>query len=480
MEDLQNNKFFAAMKHIFPKLEEEACSRQWTLLIPQSTAIQISKFTTKSILFSHILQPLNQYYPGFFLTLNGKSIKYSVNERSLKACSKATEAGGAFAEERIVHILFEEVFFVGDDSFKVFCINRPITGPGDVLRSTYDGLELFSTKRSAKCWVEMLRRSKIDLPAVTLTLKYAMKLNSELMNGTINDTDISNSNLASDIEHAAIKSVKILIKHNPHYQVALKQGALFQLLSNPFETMIHEEIYPNVFSALCNEKMKDENSIQIQLHNLRLEQEQLHEKDDDDENASSLSKHDRRGQDNIKWEKLNLEAATIALSGINNERSPLAKLDVVVEVGTLIATCYNEYVEKEAEEMKKAKVKENSPKSTSVRRRRGSLATDDLLPIYIRVVVQAAPGLLLANLQYMSAFAPSDVLEGKYGFYLATFESAVMYIRNMKMQNENVSIDDPNTNINTEASDNVNNANLSETFSNCGLVNDATAKVSNT
>ena len=80
----------------------------------------------------------------------------------------------------------------------------------------------------------------------------------------------------------------------------------------------------------------------------------------------------------------------------------------------------------------------------------------------------------------MSAFAPSDVLEGKYGFYLATFESAVMYIRNMKMQNENVSIDDPNTNINTEASDNVNNANLSETFSNCGLVNDATAKVSNT
>ena len=91
MEDLQNNKFFAAMRHIFPNLEEEACSRQWTLLIPQSTAIQVSKFTTKSILFSHIVQPLNQYYPGHFLTLNGKSIKYEPKERSLKACSKISE-----------------------------------------------------------------------------------------------------------------------------------------------------------------------------------------------------------------------------------------------------------------------------------------------------------------------------------------------------------------------------------------------------
>ncbi len=66
------------------------------------------------------------------------------------------------------------------------------------------------------------------------------------------------------------------------------------------------------------------------------------------------------------------------------------------------------------------------------KRSRGSLATDDLLPIYIRVVVQAAPGLLLANLLYMSTYAPSDVLEGKYGFYLATFESAVMFISNIE------------------------------------------------
>ena len=191
MEDLQNNKFFAAMRHIFPNLEEEACSRQWTLLIPQSTAIQVSKFTTKSILFSHIVQPLNQYYPGHFLTLNGKSIKYEPKERSLKACSKISEAGGAFAEERTVNILFEETFFVGDESFKVFCINRPITGPGDVLRTTYDGLELFSPKRSAKCWVEMLRRSKVDRPAVTLALKEALELNQKLMNG-FNAVDASN------------------------------------------------------------------------------------------------------------------------------------------------------------------------------------------------------------------------------------------------------------------------------------------------
>ena len=133
---------------------------------------------------------MNQYYPGYFLTLNGKSIEYRPNGTSLKACSKATEAGGAFAEERTVNILFEETFFVGDDSFQVFCINRPITGPGDVLRSTYDGLELFSTKRSAKCWVEMLRRSKIDKPAVTLTLNFAMELNHILMQGNNNNFNI--------------------------------------------------------------------------------------------------------------------------------------------------------------------------------------------------------------------------------------------------------------------------------------------------
>jgi len=450
MEDLQNNKFFAAMKHIFPNLEQEACSRQWTLLIPQSTAIQISKFTTKSILFSHILQPLNQYYPGYFLTLNGKSIEYRPNGTSLKACSKATEAGGAFAEERTVNILFEETFFVGDDSFQVFCINRPITGPGDVLRSTYDGLELFSTKRSAKCWVEMLRRSKIDKPAVTLTLNFAMELNHILMQGNNNNNNNNNSvvennnnnkissiitNLTSDIGNAATKSVKILIRHNPHYQVALKQGALFQMLSNPFETMIHEEIYPNIFSTLCNDKMQDENNIQIQLHNLRLEQQVELDKSKQKKKADEMpeEKKSRYNSDNLKWERLNLEPAIIALSGINNERSPLAKLDVVVEVGTLIATCYNEYVEKEEEELKKRDPKKHDKRN---KRRRGSLATDDLLPIYIRVVVQAAPGLLLANLLYMSTYAPSDVLEGKYGFYLATFESAVMFISNMKKQNK--------------------------------------------
>ena len=42
---------------------------------------------------------------------------------------KISEASGAFAEERTVNILFGEK---KDESFKVFCINRPITGPGDV------------------------------------------------------------------------------------------------------------------------------------------------------------------------------------------------------------------------------------------------------------------------------------------------------------------------------------------------------------
>ena len=229
--------------------------------------------------------------------------------------------------------------------------------------------------------------------------------------------------------------MKILIRHNPHYQVALKQGALFQMLSNPFETMIHEEIYPNIFSTLCNDKMQDENNIQIQLHNLRLEQQVELDKSKQKKKADEMpeEKKSRYNSDNLKWERLNLEPAIIALSGINNERSPLAKLDVVVEVGTLIATCYNEYVEKEEEELKKRDPKKHDKRN---KRRRGSLATDDLLPIYIRVVVQAAPGLLLANLLYMSTYAPSDVLEGKYGFYLATFESAVMFISNMKKQNK--------------------------------------------
>ena len=289
MEDFQHNKFFAAMRQIFPDLENEAVSRSWTLLIPQSTSIQAAKFTTKSIIFSHILQPLNQYYQGFFLTLNGKSVEFNAEKKTLKACSEASDAGGAFPEERTVRVLFEEEFFIGDSSFKVYCINRPISGPGDVVYSTYDNKELFSSARSAKEWVMMIKHSRVNKFVVRNSLAFAAGINEEISSGKYLlfeqenqskdgvDGDVGKAgtrhdaveNLIDAIDEECHTLVGQAIKRNINYACALKQPALFHMLSKSFHTLIHEEIYPNVFSAICNAEMEEENTLQIQLHGMR-------------------------------------------------------------------------------------------------------------------------------------------------------------------------------------------------------------------
>jgi hypothetical protein len=436
MEDFQQNKFFAAMRHLFPDLENEAISRSWTLLIPQSTSIQAAKFTTKSIIFSHILQPLNQYYPGFFLTLNGKSVKFNQEEKSLKACDKVSDAGGAFLEERTVYILFEEEFFVGNSSFKVYCINRPIIGPGEVVLSPYDNKELFSPDRLAKDWVLMLKRSRENKFVIESALAFAAGINEQISSGKCmlvvrneRPKDGTGVGLVDDKPFCVERSVSMdafnhlievvneechilveqSIKRNANFSCALKQNPLFELLANAFHTTIHEELYPNVFSAICNVEMEAENQLQIKVHIMRT--------------------HGSSEVDCDKCVGLDLEKTAVnELRSINNERSPLAKLDVIVQVGTLIAASFNAFQEKVD-----AKAQTEETGHRRIKSRRGSLATDELLPMYIYVVLQAAPGLLLANISYMKTFAPRETLNDKYGFYLATFESAIRYIQENTM-----------------------------------------------
>ena len=66
-----------------------------------------------------------------------------------------------------------------------------------------------------------------------------------------------------------------------------------------------------------------------------------------------------------------------------------------------------------------------------------TIATDDLLPLYIATLCRFPPGNILANLHYTQYFARTQnttyMSDGRLQFALATFEAAVTFLQNFEV-----------------------------------------------
>lgn len=79
-EDLVGSAFYQALKRAYPNLHERAAARDWTVVVPAQWPQGAP--LARDVLESHLLQP-SPYFLGAFITINGRSVEMSDDERSL-------------------------------------------------------------------------------------------------------------------------------------------------------------------------------------------------------------------------------------------------------------------------------------------------------------------------------------------------------------------------------------------------------------
>lgn len=80
-EDLVGSPFYQALKRAHPTLHERAAAEDWTVVVPAQWP-QSGAGLTRDVLESHLLQP-SPYFLGSFVTVNGRSVEMSDDERRL-------------------------------------------------------------------------------------------------------------------------------------------------------------------------------------------------------------------------------------------------------------------------------------------------------------------------------------------------------------------------------------------------------------
>ena len=79
-EDLVGSMFYQALKRAYPNLHERAAAEDWTVVVPAQWPQGAS--LARDVLESHLLQP-SPYFLGAFVTINGRTVEMSDDERRL-------------------------------------------------------------------------------------------------------------------------------------------------------------------------------------------------------------------------------------------------------------------------------------------------------------------------------------------------------------------------------------------------------------
>lgn len=396
---------------------------------------------------------------------------------------RAQYGGGPFLESRSVLVIDEEVVYSEDNrSFTALILERPLMGHGDVPR-IQGGEPLFYDDRPAEQWINLLRSIAKSDSVTHGVLKRADKLAKKVpaviaeANGALADISMA----AEDLHDTSWKLAETLVTGKV-FGIAKNSSRLVEMLAEAMDMYIMFMAYPDTFNKYCMAMAKAEPVLMEVLFELR--------------------------EKSWKPEEIPPELVDVpllrtveCLQGLNDARSPLAKLQCILSASRCIMADVNVHfqrirdgeirneedetcedggtgvgvskensslaeerakTETDAKKMKSSnpQLPRSSPKSTFHKRRPTPtpqslcairskavlsrsrpmpsisedytktvvIAADEMLPLFISAVCNAAPAAILANTLYMRELASETLRNGKLGYALAMWEAAVSFI----------------------------------------------------
>lgn len=383
-ELLQTNPFFSALLDHIPKLASNCVKKEWVLAVPQLVSLPEPHKLGLELLKSHVLVPTS---PNEFTTLSGLHVT-RLNEKELKVHPQVG------TPSRVVTILFREIVYSGlngDQGYTLLCLSRPLVGSGHVPLLD-NGREVFDESRSAEEWKPLLFNTPRMLEALAVLehrvaaikdpcLEQGGDLKSYVM---MRKQAVSWANSkAEEEEDALFHSAKV----NARYKL---------ILQTAFESCIALECHAVLFASLSTMHQEAENDLQVRLHQLRYSALELREGNAKTGLTVAFLERFPNVESNEQF-----QSCVEHLQRLNLAHTPLDKLV----------------------QLKLA--------AHALKRMEANVNMDDALPLFLLALLHAAPGLLLANLAYMTDFAPRAWLKanGELAFHCTVFQGAVSLVQ---------------------------------------------------
>lgn len=386
-ENLQSNSFFAALLDHIPHLESNCVEQGWVVCVPQAVSLPESHRMGLHLLKSHVLKPCAER-PNEFTSLTGCRVA-RVGENELNLYQGDTV-------KRSVAILFKEVIYsglYGDGSYVALCLACPMEG-GSSVPVFDDGTEVFNAERSPLEWEAILFPSSQEQAELTRVEERIIQLGEQMLDPSEKQKDEKRA--YTECRSTAERLAKRKVQHDK-FTAALHNPKFKTVLVMAYETCIAMQTHGLIFAKISERNAAYENDLQLRLHDLR-QLILVHEGICDRVGLtdSFLNKFRDVLATSVWYQRAHEE-----LQNLNDRKTPLEKLWCLKESHRLLG-----------------EIKENDN-------------MDDSLPLFLLCVIQAAPALLLSNLQYMTDFAPRSWVKsnGELAFYCTVFNSAVSLIQ---------------------------------------------------
>jgi len=393
--NLASHPTFLAMTRLIPSLKRRA-SAGWILALPPKST---------SSLQSHVLKP-SPFYKNTFMTLNGGIVLLQDNTL------RTIRTDGGFEVEVVARIIHEENFYNDQyKPFRVMALERSLCEESDEDEDKEKGKKMSSMKDSVEedmrdmsawlrlvpsrfrdkdstlsCFLDDMKYRYVFVPKIPSARRHALtkiKRAIDLAIGSRNGKDEDEEEEKEDDEEDDIR--------------------------NALEHYIFSQLHSVIFKCLQDQYKKKESIVRKEFKTAR--------------NRGGLQPDEVGLQS--RFHGVSLDRAVEEMKQLCEETCPCGKIQCIRRVGRYIHENLNELVRGWS-----LRNRFNRDESTqSKNNKEVVIAGDDILPLFVLVVVRAEPADLHANVEYMSNWTLSDI-RSESGFYLANFAAAVQYITN--------------------------------------------------
>eukprot|EP01117_Protostelium_nocturnum_P012068 TRINITY_DN4419_c0_g3_i2.p1 TRINITY_DN4419_c0_g3~~TRINITY_DN4419_c0_g3_i2.p1 ORF type:complete len:497 (+),score=60.87 TRINITY_DN4419_c0_g3_i2:245-1735(+) len=372
-EDINFNLFFKTLKKKYNSLYQEAEKNCWLICVPSSHACEGWNITQLEI-ETHIFQA-SPYFAQEYISLNKKSVLIHENVIYTKK---------GFEKSKTVPILFEELFYNKEyNQFRVLCIGEPLEGSEmtSISKITFPRTRsLIDCQQYLESYPEnVFVLKKINDQIEEFTNTYVFVKGTSFENHAKKKVQTIRNQAIEFLECANVEYRALYNEDNP------KLSELEQIVESYVVGKMHERLFTGL-QAIYQEEDTDHNTIIDQLQH--------------------VSQQDLGARPELCCRT---PEAISQLREINTFTTPFEKLFCLHAVIGFITESVKKHFEQN---------------STS-----DSIATDDLIPLILFVIVKSKVKNLISNLVYLETYIFCNISNHTLGFTLTTFKAAVEHLK---------------------------------------------------
>ena len=231
-------------------------------------------------------------------------------------------------------------------------------------------------------------------------------------------------------------------KNKNSYNLSMLEEQKEEELLTAFDQIIHNTLYPKIFSQLLDQFKREEKIFKYKLKKLRnLTQNQI--------GIKSIF-------------QCNMNKACHKLKEINKLQTPIHKLGCLKYTSKIIREC----VELKRQQIKNEESKNDNNNNNNLQKTNSedmALTTDDVLSFFVYCMIHSKLNNILATVEYLKYFHFQTGLTSKLDYFSATFQGCVQYINEdlapkygISKNKNNNSNSNPNLNLNLNSNSNSN------------------------